>query len=143
MMLAVEEKGTRVVEGGREMAIGSESEAIAALMAANRWIGITKREELEAYARLSSLLESETVECGECKGCGAVVHPAWRRFWAEYGHLKGYQFGKAMEEKGPREPEEITCLRCGGTGKVLTERGKRVAEMVRFLYDKLLKTEGV
>lgn len=142
MMLAVEEKATKASEGGKEIAIESESEAIAALMAANRWIGITKREELEAYARLSSLLESETIKCGECKGAGVVMHPAWRRFWETYGHLKGYQFGKAMEEKGPKEPEEITCLRCGGTGRVLTEKGKRAAEMVRFLYEKLLRIEG-
>jgi len=142
MMLAVGERAAKVTEGKKEIAIESESEALAALMVATRWLDINGREELGMCARLSSLLESETIKCGECKGAGVVMHPAWRRFWETYGHLKGYQFGKAMEEKGPREPEEITCVKCGGTGRVLTEKGKRAAEMVRFLYEKLLRIEG-
>lgn len=143
MMLAVEPRAVRASECEREFVIESEKDAMAALMAANRWIGINERDELKAYATLSKLIEKEISTCPECNGIGEVMRPEWRRFWAEYGHLKGYEFGAALEEKAPAMSEEMTCPRCGGTGRVLSERGKRVAEAVSALYNKLLNAKGV
>jgi len=142
MMLAVESRAVKASECGREFVVESEKDAITAFMAANRWMGINEREELRACATLSALIEKEISICQECNGTGKTMHPAWRLFWAKYGNLKGPEFGAALEENGPEVPEEITCLRCGGTGKVLSERGKRVAEAVSALYNKLLKAKG-
>lgn len=132
----------RASECGREFVVRSEKDAISAFMAASRWTGINEREELLALTTLEALIGQETEDCRECNGTGKTMHPAWRLFWAKYGNLKGPEFGAALEENGPEVPEEIACPVCGGTGKVLSERGKRVAEAVRAISDTLPKAKG-
>jgi hypothetical protein len=141
--LAEDQKAVRVSECGRELVeVSDEKSAIAALLAAVRWLNINEGEELKVCAALEALLEKETVVCPRCNGTGKIMHDAWRSFWERYGHLRGFELGAAMDEKGPKTPEEITCTKCGGSGRALTPQGEKIAEKVRALHEKLLDIEG-
>jgi len=141
--LAEVKKAVRVSEGGRELAeVNDEKSALAALLAAVRWLDINGREELKVCATLEAMLEKETVTCPKCNGAGVIAHPAWSGFWELYGHLKGLELSEAMDEKGPKAHEEITCVKCGGSGCALTPQGEKIAKRVHALHYKLLELEG-
>ena len=93
--------------------------------------------------RVRPVMEVNVEEtCPTCNGTGKIMHDAWRSFWERYGHLRGFELGAAMDEKGPKTPEEITCTKCGGSGRALTPQGEKIAEKVRALHEKLLDIEG-
>jgi len=141
--LAEAKKAVRVSEGGRELAeVNDEKSALAALLAAVRWLDINGREELKVCATLEAMLEKEIVSCPRCKGAGVIEHPAWSGFWEAYGHMRGFELSEAMDEKGPKEPEEITCTKCNGSGKALTPQGEKIAKKVHSLHYKLLELKG-
>lgn len=65
--------------------------------------------------------------CGGCRGNGMLTAPDWL----------GWEPGNAE----PAGPEEVTCGGCNGTGKVLTNEGERVAEVVRIVLAQTRKRE--
>lgn len=77
--------------------------------------------------------------CGPCEGTGFVYNPAWQRYWDEYtqrfGNLTPERAAPDADEWGdehePREPEDITCVRCRGTGLIPTVAGKAILAFVQ------------
>ena len=65
--------------------------------------------------------------CADCHGYGMMTAPDW---W-------GWEPG--MPE--PAGPEEVTCGVCSGAGKVLTNEGERVAEVVHIVLAQTRRRE--
>ena len=66
--------------------------------------------------------------CKTCDETGIVQSPAWKEWYAANPGWNTLAHIPATEE--PTEPEELWCVECEGSGKVLTEDGKAVAALI-------------
>lgn len=143
MMLAVEKNAVKASECGRDLVeVSDEKSALAALLAARKWLRMNDLDMEEAYVRLSFELSDNARICPRCKGDGRVMHPSWREWHAAHSNLKGWEYTEELDRTAPREREEITCHLCNGTGRVLNERGRIAASLIHALARELNKIEG-
>jgi len=64
--------------------------------------------------------------CKTCQGCGLVSSSAWKDWYA--ANPRPTDFTTA-----PTEPEELWCIECEGSVKVLTEDGQAVAALINHI----------
>lgn len=85
---------------------------------------------------MSLLLE---IKCPKCQGVGMV----YNSLWAEWYRRRDALLGTEPQPPEPQEPEEIPCIECEGTGKVLTEDGHTVAALFWRLKEEADRTREV
>jgi DnaJ-class molecular chaperone len=62
------------------------------------------------------------VKCSQCDGSGIIQHPAWARYWRQYGKegnmLPDSEYWLWWSSEGYKSPppEEVECPICGGKG---------------------------
>lgn len=66
-------------------------------------------------------------QCPECKGKGGIENTTWYHNWAMRNSKS-----QILETKELDESVFFFCRNCHGTGKLLTDEGKRLMEFVRF-----------
>jgi len=64
--------------------------------------------------------------CKTCQGCGFVLSLAWKEWYAANPMATNFT-------TAPTEPEELRCVSCEGSRKVLTEDGKAVATLINSI----------
>lgn len=63
-------------------------------------------------------------KCKDCNGAGVIHHPSWRQWWLTHRELP------PEDHWLRKEPEEMECLACNGTGYAPTDLGHRVLEFL-------------
>lgn len=71
------------------------------------------------------LNEYETI-CPECKGSGAVEHPAWPAFNLQYPNW----WNMKPKPESPHTPMEKDCCTCDGSGIILTPKGDALIDFI-------------
>lgn len=87
------------------------------------------------------MIDPNTLEeqCPMCNGKSEIRDSAWYRNWATRNSksqiLDVKDRLKKIRNADPDQPDEavfLFCRNCHGSGKILTEEGKRLMEFVRF-----------
>lgn len=70
--------------------------------------------------------------CSQCEGSGNVFSESWEAFERKYPNAEDWKAAVLRGER-PDQLKKSDCPHCRGSGKVLTENGERVAEVVRLV----------
>jgi DnaJ-class molecular chaperone len=73
--------------------------------------------------KLKAIEVNALIECPDCKGTGIIQHPAWARYWQQFG-TKGNMLPESeyrlwWSSQGYDSPppnEEVECPLCNGEG---------------------------
>ena len=81
-------------------------------------------------------------QCPKCCGLGRIENPTWLKYWSMHsGLMDSFRSLDTRELRTIAENEDLNqlsepmffvCKECSGKGKVLTDKGKRLIEFIKF-----------